>query len=249
MRHGLQKPNQPSIKKENKKKVKTVHGEETSSLRFCFRSVPQVQDDAKTHAITIQIFQIALWIHIKHALAATSDSIWHDHHFLLGIGLQLGLRFNPSSYLTMSESLYDIRSNLSSDKITSRAKGRKSCSELINSDANGDIIICNEEWKEILMAALDGALKDTDASLKKDKQPDIEVAVLMRRIVKHTVQSTIHIPFKRYEVLIKHSFQVLYNQAFSAQYRDEYKNILCEILAPKISHSLSFDTFYSIYHT
>ena len=147
----------------------------------------------------------------------------------------------------MSESLYDIRSNLSSDKITSRAKGRKSCSELINSDANGDIIICNEEWKEILMAALDGALKDTDASLKKDKQPDIEVAVLMRRIVKHTVQSTIHIPFKRYEVLIKHSFQVLYNQAFSAQYRDEYKNILCEILAPKISHSLSFDTFYSIY--
>ena len=140
----------------------------------------------------------------------------------------------------MSDSVYETLSNLSSDKITIRTKGRKSCSELIKGDFSGEIFVTNEQWKDILIAALDGASKDADASLKKDKSPDVEVAVLMRKLVKHIVQGSIWIPMKRFESAAKHCLQVLH-ATFSAHYKDEYKHVLCEILEPKISHCLPFE--------
>ena len=49
----------------------------------------------------------------------------------------------------MCDSVDDTLSNLSSDKITVRVKGRKSCSELIKADSSGESYINDEEWKEI----------------------------------------------------------------------------------------------------
>ena len=140
----------------------------------------------------------------------------------------------------MCDSVDDTLSNLSSDKITVRVKGRKSCSELIKADFSGESYINDDEWKEILVASISGASKDAHVASKKEKSPDIEVAVFMRKLIKHVVQNTIWIAEKKLQLLAKHCLEVLYS-AFPAPYKDEYKHILCEILEPKISSFLNFN--------
>ena len=145
----------------------------------------------------------------------------------------------------MCDSVHDTLLNLSSDKIAARAKGRKSCSELIKAESSGEIYINDDEWKEILVASINGACKDADVALKKEKSPDIEVALFMKRLVKFIVQGDIWIVMKKLESTAKHCLEVLYSP-FSAPYKDEYKHILCEILEPKISNCLPIDFFSKV---
>ena len=79
----------------------------------------------------------------------------------------------------------DIQFNLQSEKITIRAKARKSCFELIKSDASGELLVSNSDWKGILEGAVNGASQEMKYALSKEKPHDIEVAVLIRGITKH----------------------------------------------------------------
>jgi hypothetical protein len=148
----------------------------------------------------------------------------------------------------MNEAVGDISFNLQSDKITTRAKGRKSCFELIKSDASGELFVSNSDWKGILEGAVNGALQEMKYSLNKEKAHDIEVAVLLRGIVKHILAQGVYFSkSNKFEMVVKHSLTVLYHSSFSVQHKDEYRNVLCEMLETKIVHSLSFDYLWSIF--
>jgi hypothetical protein len=148
----------------------------------------------------------------------------------------------------MNEAVGDISFNLQSDKITTRAKGRKSCFELIKSDASGELLVSNSDWKGILEGAVNGALQEMKYSLNKEKAHDIEVAVLLRGIVKHILAQGVYFSkSNKFEMVVKHTLTVLYHSSFSVQHKDEYRNVLCEMLETKIVHSLSFDYLWSIF--
>jgi hypothetical protein len=148
----------------------------------------------------------------------------------------------------MNEAVGDISFNLKSDKITTRARGRKSCFELIKSDASGELLVSNSDWKGILEGAVNGALQEMEYSLNKEKAHDIEVAVLLRVVVKHILAQGVYFSkSNKFEMVVKHSLTVLYHSSFSVQHKDEYRNILCEMLETKIVHSLSFDYLWSIF--
>lgn len=141
----------------------------------------------------------------------------------------------------------EIRLNLKHNGITKRKLGREGCNRLLKKDANGDIFVLNSDWNDILEAAIDGAIKETEDSLKKGKIPDIEIAVLIRKLVKHIIHGVIFISLKKIELLVKLCLQILNNQIFPTSYKDEYRSILCETLLPKVSHSLSFIYFVNIF--
>ena len=136
--------------------------------------------------------------------------------------------------------------NLRSDKITSRASGRRSCFELIKSDASGENFVTKGYWIEILDAAMDGAGKETENSAKKSKAPLIEVAELMRGLISHIVHGVVYIPLRKYCMVVEDALEILSSAAFSMPYKDEYRHVLCDILEPKISHSLSLDQIFDI---
>ena len=149
--------------------------------------------------------------------------------------------------MSTTDSASDIRFKLQSDKITVRAKARKACLDLIKSDAAGDLFVSNSDWKGIVEAAAKGAQIEIKNSIDKEKPFDLETATLMKILAKHVVHSITMIPVATYQSILESSLDILYDKRFSLPYKDEYKNILCEILEPKISCSLSLSDFSMIF--
>jgi hypothetical protein len=145
--------------------------------------------------------------------------------------------------MSTTDSASDIRLKLQSDKITVRAKARKACLDLIKSDVAGDLFVSSSDWKGIVEAAAKGAQIEIKNSIDKEKPFDLETATLMKSLVKHVVHSITLIPVATYQSILESSLDILYDKRFSIPYKDEYKNILCEILEPKISSSLSLSDF------
>ena len=149
--------------------------------------------------------------------------------------------------MSTTDSASDIRFKLQSDKITVRAKARKACLDLIKSDAAGDLFVSSSDWKGIVEAAAKGAQIEIKNSIDKEKHFDLETATLMKSLVKHVVHSITLIPVATYQSILESSLDILYDKRFSLPYKDEYKNILCDILEPKISSSLSLSDFSMIF--
>jgi hypothetical protein len=141
----------------------------------------------------------------------------------------------------------DVRRSLQSEKVTDRTKGRKALLELLTSENAETLQLNAKDWRGMLAAAIEGELKEIDHLLKKQKQPEVELAAFMKKLLKYIIQKVICTPRKQTDMACKHALHIIHNTFdYSGRFRGEYRLILLDLLEPKVALSFPYPYFANI---
>ena len=156
----------------------------------------------------------------------------------------------------MDNDLREVSRQLKSDKVTERRKGRKDCEDLLIRDKTNVAIPPLEKNKDngslgglLIRDVLTYEIKEIESAKKRDKVVSLDVAQFTRRVCRHFVRhSQQHLQcvvkfgqdrVPLIAVVISHVLAIITEKRLEVKYRDEHRQILCDLLDIKVAHSLT----------
>ena len=132
-----------------------------------------------------------------------------------------------------------ICSLLRDDKITKRRQGKAQCETLLFQDKSV-IAMKATDTMNLLRAAMEYEIKEIDNAQAKQRAISPEFSQFYRAVVKYCINNG-QILSRKAISIIEHSLSMLVDETLDARYIEYHKNVLCDLLIPRITHSVPFE--------
>jgi len=149
----------------------------------------------------------------------------------------------------MSEETREVARLLRSEKVTERKKGRKDCETLLIKDKS-NVVIPTLLGPELLRGVLSYEDNEIKYARAKHKSIELDIVTFVRKVIRHFIFSSqrhVQVIVTTVDrdripcigVIIAWVLEQVKEQRHELPYRDEHRNILCDLLDYRVAHSIA----------